>query len=149
MMVWTTHYASKVVGAEQAMSAIQSGFRIFMTGNCSVPQVLLRALIEHTHEFQGLELVQVLAIGGLKEKLLAAHRGGIRTVIIPSENEKDLKEIPENIKSSLKIMPVKWIDQVLELALSYAPVVVDDGAVKPNATGVEDEKEAGDRINTH
>ena len=61
---------------------------------------------------------QVLAIGGLKEKLLAAHRGGIKTVVIPHENEKDLKEVPENIKESLEIIPVKWIDEVLEVALS-------------------------------
>ena len=60
---------------------------------------------------------QVLKIGGLKEKLLAAHRGGIRTVIIPHENASDLKEIPENIKADLKICPVKWIDEVLEIAL--------------------------------
>lgn len=92
---------------------------------------------------------QVLAIGGLKEKLLAAHRGGIRTVVIPSENEKDLKEIPENIKSALKIVPVKWIDQVLELALSYAPVMIDDGAGTPKPVSVDDEKETVDRINTH
>ena len=64
---------------------------------------------------------QVLPIGGLKEKLLAAHRGGIDTVLIPHENERDLKEIPENIKSSLKIIPVKWIDQVLEVALQHMP----------------------------
>ena len=56
---------------------------------------------------------QVLAIGGLKEKLLAAHRGGIRTVLIPDENARDLKEVPENIKQDLDIRPVKWIDQVL------------------------------------
>ncbi len=65
---------------------------------------------------------QVLPIGGLKEKLLAAHRGGIKTVIIPSENEKDLKEIPENVKSNLQILPVKWMDEVLELSLEYLPV---------------------------
>ena len=60
---------------------------------------------------------QVLAIGGLKEKLLAAHRGGITTVLIPDENKRDLKEIPENIKADLIINPVKWIDEVLEIAL--------------------------------
>ena len=64
---------------------------------------------------------QVLKIGGLKEKLLAAHRGGIRTVIIPHENASDLKEIPENIKADLKICPVKWIDEVLEIALEAQP----------------------------
>lgn len=64
---------------------------------------------------------QVLAIGGLKEKLLAAHRGGIRTVIIPDENVRDLKEIPDNIKEDLEICPVKWIDEVLDLALVEKP----------------------------
>ena len=65
---------------------------------------------------------EVLPIGGLKEKLLAAHRGGIETVLIPHENEKDLVEIPKNIKDKLNIVPVKWIDQVLEHALQYMPV---------------------------
>jgi len=64
---------------------------------------------------------QVLAIGGLKEKLLAAHRGGIKTVIIPEENQRDLKEIPENIQQNLQIKAVKWIDEVLQIALQYAP----------------------------
>jgi len=64
---------------------------------------------------------QVLAIGGLKEKLLAAHRGGIKTVIIPEENLRDLKEIPENIQQNLQIKAVKWIDEVLQIALQYAP----------------------------
>jgi ATP-dependent Lon protease len=68
---------------------------------------------------------QVLPIGGLKEKLLAAHRGGITTVIIPAENEKDLIEIPENIKRNLDIRPVQWIDEVLAVALQYMPVPVD------------------------
>jgi ATP-dependent Lon protease len=61
---------------------------------------------------------EVLAIGGLKEKLLAAHRGGIDTVVIPHENEKDLEEIPDNVKKDLDIKPVKWIDEVLDIALS-------------------------------
>jgi ATP-dependent Lon protease len=60
---------------------------------------------------------RVLPIGGLKEKLLAAHRGGITTVIIPDENRKDLADIPENITSSLEIHPVRWIDEVLDIAL--------------------------------
>jgi ATP-dependent Lon protease len=67
---------------------------------------------------------EVLPIGGLKEKLLAAHRGGITTVLIPAENEKDLAEIPENIKQNLKIKPVHWIDEVLEVALQYMPVPI-------------------------
>jgi len=65
---------------------------------------------------------EVLPIGGLKEKLLAAHRGGIETVLIPHENEKDLAEIPKNIKDKLNILPVKWIDEVLEHALQHMPV---------------------------
>jgi ATP-dependent Lon protease len=64
---------------------------------------------------------EILPIGGLKEKLLAAHRGGIETVLIPADNEKDLAEIPKNIKDKLKIVPVKWIDQVFELALQHMP----------------------------
>jgi ATP-dependent Lon protease len=69
---------------------------------------------------------EVLAIGGLKEKLLAAHRGGIDTVIIPHENERDLKEIPDNIKAALDIRPVKWIDEVLEIALERVPESISD-----------------------
>ena len=65
---------------------------------------------------------EVLPIGGLKEKLLAAHRGGITTVLIPDENEKDLVEIPKNIKDKLNIVPVKWIDEVLQLALQHSPL---------------------------
>ncbi|MEE3305487.1 MAG: endopeptidase La [Pseudomonadota bacterium] len=60
---------------------------------------------------------EVLAIGGLKEKLLAAHRGGIKTVVIPKDNERDLEEIPDNVKKDLSIHPVKWIDEVLDIAL--------------------------------
>lgn len=69
---------------------------------------------------------QVLPIGGLKEKLLAAHRGGIKTVIIPDENKRDLKEIPDNIKADLEIRPVKWIDEVLQIALKYSPEPLTD-----------------------
>ncbi|MFZ4651850.1 MAG: endopeptidase La, partial [Rubrivivax sp.] len=65
---------------------------------------------------------EVTAIGGLKEKLLAAHRGGVKTVLIPEENVKDLQEIPENAKNNLEIVPVKWIDRVLEIALETTPV---------------------------
>ncbi len=69
---------------------------------------------------------EVLAIGGLKEKLLAAHRGGIKTVLIPEENVKDLAEIPDNVKNRLEIVPVKWIDKVLEVALERQPVPLTD-----------------------
>ena len=65
---------------------------------------------------------EVLPIGGLKEKLLAAHRGGITIVLIPADNEKDLAEIPDNIKQNLDIRPVKWIDEVLAVALQYMPI---------------------------
>ena len=76
---------------------------------------------------------QVLPIGGLKEKLLAAHRGGITTVVIPADNEKDLVDIPDNIKKKLHIKTVRWIDEVLEIALVSMPVAVvsqaSDGGV--------------------
>ena len=64
---------------------------------------------------------EVLPIGGLKEKLLAAHRGGIKTVLIPEENSRDLTEIPDNIKESLEIRTVRWVDEVLEVALTKMP----------------------------
>ncbi|MBI3101102.1 MAG: endopeptidase La [Burkholderiales bacterium] len=72
---------------------------------------------------------EVTAIGGLKEKLLAALRGGIRTVLIPEENVKDLQEIPDNVKSGLEIVPVKWIDKVLDIALERKPVPLTDEEV--------------------
>jgi len=72
---------------------------------------------------------EVLAIGGLKEKLLAAHRGGIKTVMIPEENVKDLVEIPDNVKNRLEIIPVKWIDKVLEIALERRPVPLSEAVV--------------------
>ncbi len=69
---------------------------------------------------------EVLPIGGLKEKLLAAHRGGIKTVLIPEQNVKDLAEIPDNVKNKLEIVPVRWIDKVLEIALERQPVSLTD-----------------------
>jgi ATP-dependent Lon protease len=72
---------------------------------------------------------EVTAIGGLKEKLLAALRGGIKTVMIPEENVKDLAEIPENVKNGLEIVPVRWIDKVLEVALETKPVPLTDDVV--------------------
>jgi ATP-dependent Lon protease len=81
---------------------------------------------------------EVLPIGGLKEKLLAAHRGGMGTVLIPKENEKDLVEIPNNIKSGLKIVPVRWIDEVFAVALERLPtpetVNPDQASVTPEET---------------
>jgi len=77
---------------------------------------------------------EVTAIGGLKEKLLAALRGGIKTVLIPEENAKDLQEIPDNVKNGLEIIPVKWIDQVLKVALERMPVpLTDEEAALPAA----------------
>ncbi len=82
---------------------------------------------------------EVLPIGGLKEKLLAAQRGGITTVLIPSENEKELVEIPANIKDRLEIRPIKWIDEVLEIAMERSPIVAIAPAAQP--TPVEAPKE--------
>lgn len=91
---------------------------------------------------------EVLRIGGLKEKLLAAHRGGIKTVIIPADNERDLKEIPANIKAELNIKPVKWIDEVLAIALQYHPTPLSDEEY--SALKKASQKEGKEnRINTH
>ncbi|WP_460149794.1 endopeptidase La [Pseudomonas sp. H3_D12] len=92
---------------------------------------------------------QVLAIGGLKEKLLAAHRGGIKIVIIPEENVRDLKEIPDNIKQDLQIKPVKWIDEVLQIALQYAPEPLPDVAPEIVAKEEKRESDSKERISTH
>ena len=92
---------------------------------------------------------QVLAIGGLKEKLLAAHRGGIKIVIIPEENVRDLKEIPDNIKQDLQIKPVKWIDEVLQIALQYAPEPLPDVAPEIVAKDEKRESDSKERISTH
>ncbi|WP_411881872.1 endopeptidase La [Polaromonas sp. YR568] len=88
---------------------------------------------------------EVTAIGGLKEKLLAALRGGIKTVLIPEENAKDLQEIPDNVKSGLEIVPVKWIDQVLQVALERQPVPLTDeeAAVAAPAAAVAPAEVAG------
>jgi ATP-dependent Lon protease len=83
---------------------------------------------------------EVLPIGGLKEKLLAAHRGGIETVLIPADNEKDLTEIPKNIKDKLNIVPVKWIDEVLTLALQHMPQPKQDKPSPPQSSVEGDTK---------
>lgn len=85
---------------------------------------------------------EVLPIGGLKEKLLAAHRGGITTVLIPAENEKDLAEIPKNIKDKLTIIPVHWIDEVLQVALKYSPTPLPKTSAEHEQKQKE-EKKAG------
>ena len=93
---------------------------------------------------------EVLPIGGLKEKLLAAHRGGIKIVLIPEENRKDLTEIPKNILGDLDIRPVKWIDQVLNMALERNPQPLDEKAALPveAAKPVDDAEDTG-QITTH
>ncbi|MBU3070081.1 endopeptidase La [Aestuariicella sp. G3-2] len=92
---------------------------------------------------------EVLKIGGLKEKLLAAHRGGIKTVLIPHDNERDLKEIPDNIKADLKIIPVQWIDQVLEVALQHMPTPFTDEEYEALQAKAQDNKSSSTRISTH
>ena len=91
---------------------------------------------------------QVLKIGGLKEKLLAAHRGGIKTVIIPYDNAMDLKEIPDNIKADLDICPVKVIDEVLEIALESSPVGMSEEDYN-RGSGAENAPENDLRPSTH
>jgi ATP-dependent Lon protease len=93
---------------------------------------------------------QVLKIGGLKEKLLAAHRGGIRKVIIPHENVRDLKEIPANIKADLEIISVRWIDEVLDVALLIKPVSLSDEEYMRKEKDTSKVKDISEpRINTH
>ena len=98
---------------------------------------------------------EVLPIGGLKEKLLAARRGGIGTVVIPHENERDLQEVPDNIKENLDIRPVKWIDEVLAIALERLPEPLDDEAYLAGSAGVgkgeetEPESQGANRPRSH
>jgi len=94
---------------------------------------------------------EVLPIGGLKEKLLAARRGGIKTVIIPKENERDLKEVPDNIKQDLNIRAVKWIDEVLAIALEHMPEPLSDEEFLASSigSGSESEEDEKNRLNTH
>ena len=98
-------------------------------------------------------LITYLSSGGLKEKLLAAHRGNIKTVIIPADNSRDLAEIPDNIKADLDIIPARWIDEVLEHALQYQPTSLsseekpkqEKGGKQGDIDPASDEK----HINTH
>ena len=96
---------------------------------------------------------QVLRIGGLKEKLLAAHRGKIKTVIIPADNERDLTEIPDNIKEDLEIVSAKWIDEVLETALQFQPTPLKSlkkaDQKKKSAQAEIDDQDSENTINTH
>ena len=97
---------------------------------------------------------EVLAIGGLKEKLLAARRGGIKTVVIPHENERDLAEVPDNIKDNLDIKPVKWIDEVLGIALESSPQSLSDdeylaGTNEAKVAATEGQEEGEARATSH
>ncbi|HYW04980.1 MAG TPA: endopeptidase La [Gammaproteobacteria bacterium] len=91
---------------------------------------------------------EILPIGGLKEKLLAARRGGIRTVLIPEENRKDLTEISENITESLDIRPVRWIDEMLQVALQRVPIPLDDPGQSEAKVGEQESSEAGQESGT-
>ena len=93
---------------------------------------------------------EILPIGGLKEKLLAAHRGGIDKVLIPEENRKDLVEIPKNIKDKLNIVPVKWIDQVMQLALVQTPLPRSKSATKKSkAESPPKRRKSSDVVKAH
>jgi ATP-dependent Lon protease len=93
---------------------------------------------------------EVLPVGGLKEKLLAAHRGGIKLVLIPHENEKDLAEIPKNVKAGLEIKPVRWIDEVFAFALERLPEPIDEAADEANVESAnEDSQTTQDRPVAH
>ena len=94
---------------------------------------------------------EILPIGGLKEKLLAALRGGIKTVLIPIENERELKEIPNNIKQGLDIKPVRWIDEVFAVALQRSPdpLPISDDSEKPVGQEASDSDVDTDVIRPH
>ena len=92
---------------------------------------------------------EVLPIGGLKEKLLAAHRGGIKIVLIPEENRKDLAEIPKNVREGLDIRPYRWIDQVLETALERPPEPLKEPQAEAESKATDDKGEASNTVTTH
>ncbi len=92
---------------------------------------------------------EVLPIGGLKEKLLAAHRGGIKQVIIPKDNERDLEEIPDNVIKDIEIHPVKWIDEVLEIALTKRPVPILSGKNKSQENELQENLDDVTNTKTH
>ncbi|MDA8362544.1 MAG: endopeptidase La [Gammaproteobacteria bacterium] len=92
---------------------------------------------------------EVLPIGGLKEKLLAAHRGGIKIVVIPEENRKDLADIPKNVREGLDIRPYRWIDQVLETALERPPEPLKEPEASPPSEAGDDKSEAAKAVTTH
>ncbi len=91
---------------------------------------------------------EVLPIGGLKEKLLAAHRGGVKRVLIPAENKRDLPEIPKNVLQDVEIRPVQWIDQVLEIALQHAPKPLPEPEDSSKAVGPRLRRDRGQKKRT-
>jgi ATP-dependent Lon protease len=92
---------------------------------------------------------EVLPIGGLKEKLLAAMRGGIKTVLIPEQNVKDLAEIPANVKNALEIVSVRWIDKVLDVALERKPVPIAEEETSAETAAASTEKQVEPRVVKH
>jgi ATP-dependent Lon protease len=92
---------------------------------------------------------EVLPIGGLKEKLLAAMRGGIKTVLIPEQNVKDLAEIPANVKNALEIVSVRWIDKVLDVALERKPVPIAEEETSTETATASTEKQVEPRVVKH
>ena len=92
---------------------------------------------------------EVLPIGGLKEKMLAAQRGGIKTVIIPEENRKDLADVPDEIKEGLSVKPVRWIDEVLSIALVATPAAGTTGRARPVGSTEENEDDKGESVRHH
>ncbi|MFP5350778.1 MAG: endopeptidase La [Gammaproteobacteria bacterium] len=114
----------------------------------ALTQIPVRATVAMTGEItlRG----EVLPIGGLKEKLLAAHRGNIKTVLIPEENKKDLADIPKNIRDRLEIKPVRWIDQVLEMALERMPTPIEEKPVDESSKAADkDQSEVANPLTTH
>jgi len=91
---------------------------------------------------------EVLPIGGLKEKLLAAHRGGIKLALIPEENVKDLIDIPDNVKNAIEIIPVRWIDKVLELALERMPIALPDPTPEELAKKASEASKANEKLSS-
>jgi ATP-dependent Lon protease len=91
---------------------------------------------------------RVTAIGGLKEKLLSALRSGVKTVLIPEENEKDLADVPETVKAGLEIVPVSTMDEVLAKALTRLPVAIEWNEVEPVAVASVDD-DAADQVGIH
>ena len=92
---------------------------------------------------------EVLSIGGLKEKLLAAHRGGIKTVVIPEGNKKNISEIPDNIKKDLNIKTARWIDEVLDVALESVPVPLQDKSLQKTQKEADSDSSETLRPSTH